>query len=334
MSTPLRDGGAPAPAGIPAAPAPADPVRALLERHRDLCARAVDPLEIAAVLQARGLAERMAAECRHRDVFSLAEELHARARRVETALDAPQGARRTPRARAPRAAGPWRVVSSLAIAWLLTYALVGDAVLTALSGGGAFPALHAWPGALRAAAPTAAALACATVPAAWCARWFASRVRHALVDSRSLAEFRARVRPLLMTALGLFLAALTALLWAAHTALGPGPRTSPLAAAAALGALLFLARLTAGPGSGRAGACAAWAACAAQGAALAAAWLFEGGPAGPYGPAAVPLVACAVPAAALLAHALLVLARASAHRHGPRAPHPTAPADACEDPAR
>ncbi|MEH6379894.1 hypothetical protein V7793_37005, partial [Streptomyces sp. KLMMK] len=79
MTTPLRDGGAPAAAGI-AAPR-TDPVKALLHRHHGLCARAVDPLEIAAVLEDGGLTDRAAAECRHRDVFSLADELYARAGR-------------------------------------------------------------------------------------------------------------------------------------------------------------------------------------------------------------------------------------------------------------
>ncbi|MFJ8748290.1 hypothetical protein ACIREO_02935 [Streptomyces sp. NPDC102441] len=58
---------------------PADPVKALMHRHRDLCERAVDPLEIAAGLEAHGLTDRTAARYRHRDVFSLAEELYARA---------------------------------------------------------------------------------------------------------------------------------------------------------------------------------------------------------------------------------------------------------------
>nr|WP_285559703.1 hypothetical protein [Streptomyces hygroscopicus] len=55
-----------------------DPVKALLHRHRDLCERAVDPLEIAAGLEAQGITDRTAARFRHRDVFSLAEELYAR----------------------------------------------------------------------------------------------------------------------------------------------------------------------------------------------------------------------------------------------------------------
>lgn len=57
---------------------PADPVRSLMHRHRELCERAVDPLEIAAGLEAHGVTDRAAARYRHRDVFSLAEELFAR----------------------------------------------------------------------------------------------------------------------------------------------------------------------------------------------------------------------------------------------------------------
>ncbi|MFF3914790.1 hypothetical protein ACFYZB_15065 [Streptomyces sp. NPDC001852] len=60
----------------------ADPVKALLHRHRELCERAVDPLEIAAGLEAHGVTDRTAARFRHRDVFSLAEELYARVPRT------------------------------------------------------------------------------------------------------------------------------------------------------------------------------------------------------------------------------------------------------------
>ena len=56
----------------------ADPVKALMHHHRDLCERAVDPLEIAAGLEAHGVTDRTAARFRHRDVFSLAEEMYAR----------------------------------------------------------------------------------------------------------------------------------------------------------------------------------------------------------------------------------------------------------------
>lgn len=73
--------GVPAPAGTPAGRprrGTADPVKVLMHRHRELCARAVDPLEIAAGLEAQGFTDRTAARFRHRDVFSLAEELYAR----------------------------------------------------------------------------------------------------------------------------------------------------------------------------------------------------------------------------------------------------------------
>lgn len=99
-----EDATAPADAAVPAAPAtagpgrpaeipplapqrrsatatrrgPADPVKSLLHHHRDLCERAVSPLEIAAGLEARGVTDRTAARYRHRDVFALAEELYAR----------------------------------------------------------------------------------------------------------------------------------------------------------------------------------------------------------------------------------------------------------------
>lgn len=78
----------------PAAPArrgPADPVKSLMHDHRDLCERAVSPLEIAAGLEAHGLTDRTAARYRHRDVFALAEELYARtpARPAGPAVAAP-----------------------------------------------------------------------------------------------------------------------------------------------------------------------------------------------------------------------------------------------------
>ncbi|MER5966156.1 hypothetical protein [Streptomyces sp. NPDC002057] len=91
---------APAPAGPPAdreriAPAPrarrgnADPVKVLMHRHRELCERAVDPLEIAAGLEAQGFTDRTAARFRHRDVFSLAEELYVRVPRGTDTATAP-----------------------------------------------------------------------------------------------------------------------------------------------------------------------------------------------------------------------------------------------------
>lgn len=75
---------------------PVDPVRELMHRYRELCERAVDPLEIAAGLEARGISDRAAARrFRHRDVFSLAEELYARVPPAECAAG-DGGAPRTP----------------------------------------------------------------------------------------------------------------------------------------------------------------------------------------------------------------------------------------------
>ncbi|WP_329381963.1 hypothetical protein [Streptomyces sp. NBC_01716] len=68
--------------GLARRPGPADPVKTLLHSHRELCERAVDPLEIAAGLEAHGVTDRAAARFRHRDVFSLAEELYARVPRA------------------------------------------------------------------------------------------------------------------------------------------------------------------------------------------------------------------------------------------------------------
>ncbi|MFH8473029.1 hypothetical protein [Streptomyces sp. NPDC018000] len=72
---------------------PADPVKSLMHRHRELCERAVDPLEIAAGLEAHGVTDRAAARYRHRDVFSLGEELFAP---VPTAAGAPATGLRAP----------------------------------------------------------------------------------------------------------------------------------------------------------------------------------------------------------------------------------------------
>ncbi|MDH2392473.1 hypothetical protein QCN29_27590 [Streptomyces sp. HNM0663] len=77
---------------------PADPVKALLHRHRELCERAVDPLEIAAGLEVHGVTDRTAARFRHRDVFSLAEELYARVPRGAETASAARGSGRGPAA--------------------------------------------------------------------------------------------------------------------------------------------------------------------------------------------------------------------------------------------
>ncbi|MFJ9198051.1 hypothetical protein [Streptomyces flaveolus] len=104
-----RTEGAP-PAGKqppPAARRAADPVKALMHRHRDLCERAVDPLEIAAGLEAHGVTDRTAARFRHRDVFSLAEEMFARVPRDADAAARPAAPP------APRVRGTWIVLALL-----------------------------------------------------------------------------------------------------------------------------------------------------------------------------------------------------------------------------
>ncbi|MBB4891440.1 hypothetical protein FHS39_000440 [Streptomyces olivoverticillatus] len=363
MTMSLRADSAPAPtAGISEAPAaaagdaPADPVKALIRQHHALCAGAIDSLEIAAGLEARGISDRVAAEFRHRDVFSLAEELHARVDRDETtvagAVPMP-AAPQAPDARAHRhgpcavLTGAWGATGPAAWLWLTGYALVGDQILAVLLHGRRGRSVHALASlALSTAAPTALALACAVAPAAWCAHWFAARAREALADSRGLGEFAARVRPVLLTAVALFLGALSALLWPARTALPaaapPGGSALAYAAVAALGGLLFLSRQLAAHGlpgpAARAGLAAALAEALPLLALLAARlpgceplgwpvrWAAEA-----YGPAAIPLVACALPALALLAHAVPALSRACVHGHAgpPHTPHH--PCDATDD---
>ncbi|MGW1613515.1 hypothetical protein ACWCQZ_29610 [Streptomyces sp. NPDC002285] len=89
----------PLPTTTPSRRAGADPVKALMHRHRDLCERAVDPLDIAAGLEAHGITDRTASRFLHRDVFSLAEEMYARVPRdAESRSGAPT--LDTPRARA------------------------------------------------------------------------------------------------------------------------------------------------------------------------------------------------------------------------------------------
>ncbi|MFJ3504622.1 hypothetical protein [Streptomyces sp. NPDC090135] len=135
---PARAPSAP-PSTVTAIPAPrprhgtADPVKVLLHRHRELCERAVDALEVAAGLEARGFTDRTAARYRHRDVFSLAEELYARVpRRREEARAAEVR---------PEPVAPWAlaVLAPGAVAALagLGLALAHGPVRTAVGAAGA-----------------------------------------------------------------------------------------------------------------------------------------------------------------------------------------------------
>ncbi|MER6103910.1 hypothetical protein ABT115_16660 [Streptomyces sp. NPDC001832] len=119
---------------------PADPVKPLMHRHRELCQRAVDPLEIAAGLEAHGISDRAAARYRHRDVFSLAEELFARVPAAEgepaPGLRAPERDTETRAAWSLRALVPGAACIATAGALRLTEGVLGDQgrLVTALTG--------------------------------------------------------------------------------------------------------------------------------------------------------------------------------------------------------
>ncbi|MER5362110.1 hypothetical protein [Streptomyces sp. NPDC002785] len=108
---------------------PVDPVKSLMHRHRELCERAVDPLEIAAGLEAHGVTDRAAAHYRHRDVFSLAEELYARVPAVAgepaTRLRAPERDTGTRAAWSLRALVPGAACIATAGALRLTEGVLG-----------------------------------------------------------------------------------------------------------------------------------------------------------------------------------------------------------------
>ncbi|MCM2421467.1 hypothetical protein [Streptomyces sp. RKAG293] len=334
---------------------PADPVRGVMHRHEELCAGAVDVLEIAAGLEAHGVTDRVAGRFRHRDVFSLADELYARvphgvagervAVRVGPVrvglLHVVPGAGcasaaafvvRSPAVGAVIALlvalatwaalrrGPLRAAGpggALWGGWLLAFALCGGPLLSSLLGGPFDPP----------AGGPFVALALTLAPAAWCAHRFALRARAELTPSRGLGEFAARVRPLLAGTLVLYLAVLLALLWAAAALAGP----AGVAGAAALGMLLFTARLLAVHGFTRAAAWGTGAAAAAEGAALGAAVLHHvpglaavSAPVEWLGPAAIPVLACGCAATVLVVHAFRALTRASAHGTGARTGTPAA----------
>ncbi|MFD7033644.1 hypothetical protein ACFWAR_37015 [Streptomyces sp. NPDC059917] len=279
-----------------------DPVKALMHRHRELCERAVDPLEIAAGLEAHGITDRTAARFRHRDVFSLAEELYARV---------PRGESPDARTAAPAGAGPADLRGA-------AYALVPGALALGadLIGGpapwvGALAALlavgvlarprtpgrrHPWLPQLLAAAATGYAvyrlgaplgtplgvgLALAAAPAHWCDAAFTARARRRLAGSRALADFAAGARPLLVGA---------ALCFTALAAVPLVLLRAPLAVAVPLAVLLFLTRLLVRHTPHRVPA------------AIALAVALIPNP-----------VAAAAAAAGLLVHATVALSRASAH---------------------
>ncbi|KOU64882.1 MULTISPECIES: hypothetical protein [unclassified Streptomyces] len=273
-----------------------DPVKALLHRHRELCERAVDPLEIAAGLEAHGITDRTAARFRHRDVFSLAEELYARSPRGEepAAASAPVPAGPS----AYRALGCALLPGALAAgaaaagqAWAgpaAVAATVAALVWPGRAAGGRFPwlahllaaAVVGW-AVLRHGTALAVGLALAVAPGHLLAAAFAAGARARLDGSRALEDFADRARPLLFASVAGSTAA----------AVGAAALTgAPLPVAVPLALLLFLTRLLLRHGSRRGPVAAALAL------------------------ALVPLPAAAPAAAAvLLVHAVLALSRASAH---------------------
>uniref|UniRef100_A0AAU2JWP8 Integral membrane protein n=1 Tax=Streptomyces sp. NBC_00049 TaxID=2903617 RepID=A0AAU2JWP8_9ACTN len=273
-----------------------DPVKTLLHRHRELCERAVDPLEIAAGLEAHGITDRTAARFRHRDVFSLAEELYARTPRGEVPTAAP--------ARVPAGAAALRGFgySVLPGAFALATAAAGPAwagpvavVLTVAAlvwpgraAGGRFPytahllasAVVGW-AAYRHGTALAVCLALAVAPGHLVAAAYAGRARVRLAGSRALEDFTDRARPLLIATVLVFTAA------AAGAAAVAG---ASLRAAVPLALVLFLTRLLLRHGAHRGPVAAALAL------------------------ALVPLPEAVLAAAAgLLVQAVLALCRASAH---------------------
>ncbi|WAZ23980.1 hypothetical protein STRCI_005359 [Streptomyces cinnabarinus] len=349
-----------------------DPVKALMHRHRELCERAVDPLEIAAGLEAHGVTDRTAGRFRHRDVFSLAEEMYARVPRDgdaparTTTPDAPRaradgavlallpgvlcaatvtGLRLTegqPRLivavvgapavalalRASLSRGPLRLADRVQrptaawTCWLIAYAALGDALLSAaLTGGPDAPPTGSPGGAWPSAAAGVLALSLSCAPAVWCAHLFAARARRRLAASRGLEEYATAVRPLLLGTFALYLAALTALLALSGIALDE-PAAYPQILT--LGALLLLARLLAAHGFTHAPALVLTVATAAEALALASAFAarlpgcaFLATPVEflvtTWGPGAVPTLVCGAGALTLLIHSSRTLTRASAH---------------------
>jgi len=334
-------------------PPPGDPVRELMERHRALCEQAVDPLEIAAGLEDAGIGPAEAGHYRHADVFALAEELYARVPRRPPASGAPQRAepwrRRAARAlrraalhalpcavllagRAPLPSpggpgGPVGLLGVLLCGGWLTWVAAERWALSRLGYGlGVALALLlpvAAEGAVGAALGLAAAVSMGSVE--WSVGWLRHAARVHLGAAGTMADFRARMRPVLPVTLGLHLAVSAALGYAALAVLAalaprPGPtpggllheaaqRASGLqwAAQAALGLLLVLA--TALLRGGRPGPAVGGLLVAGGGAALLTALQ--------YAPSAAQLLCCGVAAGALLPYAFVVIGRPGAYRPEP-----------------
>ncbi|MEU2025656.1 hypothetical protein ABZ565_26410 [Streptomyces sp. NPDC016469] len=259
----------------------ADPVRALMHRHRELCERAVDPLEIAAGLEAHGVTDRTAARYRHRDVFSLAEELFARVPAVAGApvTPGPAPARdvTTRAAWSLRALLPGAACLATLVALGLTDGVLGGDARLAIGSAGALLALIGLALALRTGPLSARDGAGASGTAALCACWllgyvlYGDDLLHQVLSGGPEGSWTLTPAPLLGLAVAVAPAAWCTHLFAlsAHRRLhgshaldefGAGVRPPLFGAVAlfvcALAALLYLARLAFGTGGSPAGAAA------------------------------------------------------------------------------
>ncbi|MEU9603868.1 hypothetical protein [Streptomyces sp. NPDC048057] len=258
---------------------PVDPVKTLLHRHRGLCERAVDPLEIAAGLEAHGVTDRTAARFRHRDVFALAEELYARVPRDDEAPRPPGPAPAPPpgvawallpTVLAALTGAGWRLLDGTprTVAALFGTLAVAVAVVLCLRygplrargrtarttvvwapcllgavgyGSGLLDAFAA--GGPFAVPPFTPAplvgLALAVAPAAWCVRLFSVRARRRLGVSRALGAFASGVRPLLLGVVALYATALAGAVAASAATVGAGEVDGGVLAATCALGLLF-----------------------------------------------------------------------------------------------
>ncbi|WP_242441944.1 hypothetical protein [Streptomyces sp. CB02460] len=259
----------------------ADPVRALMHRHRELCERAVDPLEIAAGLEAHGVTDRTAARYRHRDVFSLAEELFARVPAVagEPAATGPAPARdvTTRAAWSLRALLPGAACLATLVALGLTDGVLGGDARLAIGSAGALLALTGLVLTLRTGPLSARPGAGSSGAAALCACWllgyvvYGDDLLHQVLSGGPEGPWTLTPAPLLGLAVAVAPAAWCAHLFALHAhrrlhgshaldEFGAGARPLLFGVVAffacALAALLYLARLGFGTGGSPAGAAA------------------------------------------------------------------------------
>jgi hypothetical protein len=204
------------------------------------------------------------------------------------------------------AGGPW-------VCWLLAYTVCGDGLLAALGGRSG----EAWGTTLS----PLVALACAVVPAAWCAHLFAAGAGRRLARSRTLADFAAGTRPLLLACVVAYAGALSGIALLARFVFHGGGDPAHVVA---LGTLLLLARLLVVHGFPGAAITGLATACGVEALALGSVLASRlpgcsvlGAPVGglvdAWGAGAVPALACAVAALGLAARGTTTLTRASAH---------------------